>query len=137
MSTRNLILLLLLSIVFYSCKNRNEKIISGSLNGRYWDVVKIKTDKFDNPRYCSYFGSNGDYFYYSYYFDEKLNKKIRIKFNYGDVIYPEKWYFENDSIINIQSFRYRILELTDNKLKIQNIEVSNDIKEYTRSAKSE
>ena len=128
---RNLYICILL--IFFSCKKEKEAIISGYLNGKYWDVMSVENRKFVHPKYCSYFGANNDYFYYVYRIDKNTNKKVRIKFDYGDVIYPDKWYLESDSVINIQSFRYRILRLSENTLKIQNIEVPSDITEYKLS----
>ncbi|MEM0578778.1 hypothetical protein [Flavobacterium polysaccharolyticum] len=133
MATKSSIILILTCLFFISCLNEKQTNLTGYFNGKYWDVISIDGHKYDKPRYSSFFGKNGDYFYYVYNYDEKENKKARSKFDYGDVIYPEMWHFENDSVVNIQSFRYRILKLTKTNFKIQNIEVSSDVTEYQLS----
>lgn len=134
MLTRSSVLLLIISLSFISCKDEKEKKLTGYFGGKYWDAISIDGNKYDKPRYSSFFGKNGNYYYYVYHFDEILNEKVRFKFDYGDVIYPEKWHFESDSVINIQSFRYRILKLTKTNFKIQNIEVPSNITEYKLSS---
>ncbi|MFN7098874.1 MAG: hypothetical protein ACK4M4_00695 [Flavobacterium sp.] len=121
-------------LCFFSCKSENEKKLIGYSNGKYWDLIKIKDYKYYKPKYSAYFGKNGDYLYYFFNVGDSNNTKERIKYDFGDVIYPEKWFFENDSIVSIQGFRYRILKLTNTHFEIQNLEVPDDIVEYKLSS---
>jgi hypothetical protein len=117
-----------------SCMDKKEKKLTGYFGGKYWDLTNIGNRYYKKPRYSCFFSKSGDYHYYVYNVSENNETKtVRVKFDYGDVIYPEKWYFENDSIINIQSFRYRVLKLTEKYFKIQNIEESSDIVVYQLS----
>ncbi len=75
MATKSSIILILTCLFFISCLNEKQTNLTGYFNGKYWDVISIDGHKYDKPRYSSFFGKNGDYFYYVYNYDEKENKK--------------------------------------------------------------
>src|SRR5947207_12046117 len=89
------ILLSLLSL--QSCShNKYREILTGK-NGFYWDVVQNGDRKFNSPGYSYFFNPNGGCIYYAYMKYPNTPTK-RVKFDYGDVVYPNTWQLNSDTL---------------------------------------
>ncbi|MES2545186.1 MAG: hypothetical protein V4548_09900 [Bacteroidota bacterium] len=129
----SIIIILIISILYYN-RNRNKIIVGSVFSGKYWDLVRIDNQKWGNEvYYLAYFNSNGNYISY-YKRPNKSGNGFRIvKFETGDMVYPDKWSLENDSILIENGYKHRILVLNDTFMKIQNIYDKTRIIEYRLS----
>ena len=109
---------------FSSCShNKNKEFLVGE-NGFYWDIVQDGDRKFSTPKYSYFFKSNGGCVYYAYmkYSDESAK---RVKFDYGDVVYPDTWQLKSDTL-EIQGFKNKIVSLTQDKIILIELNDSKD-----------
>ena len=86
---KNAIILFFLLALHGCSHNKYMEILTGE-NGFYWDIIQDANRKFSKPVYSYFFDTNGGCIYYAYM--KYPNKPIkRVKFDYGDVVYPQTW----------------------------------------------
>ena len=119
-----ILIALFFTVLFCTCSyNKYKELLVGG-NGFYWDVVQDGNRKFSIPRYSYFFGKSGGCVYYAYmkYPDKPIK---RVKFDYGDVVYPNTWELKSDTL-KIQGFQKKIISLTQNKITLIELNDSKD-----------
>lgn len=95
--------------VFQGC-SQPERLIRQKLTGNstlFWDIY----DRERGYVKASYsFSENGSWFYYLY----KDGKRTRMP--KGDMVYPDTWTIEKDSVLNLGGFKQKILKFDHDTL---------------------
>jgi len=119
-------LILSYSILSISCMHQDKKWIISGNSGKYWDIYRMRERNYLKARYGYYFKNNGECIYYSYSKNNINGNFKRDKFDFGDVIYTEKWSMKMDSVINILGIDYKISHLSKDKFIIVNVANNKD-----------
>ena len=106
-----------LLLIFISCRNSSNSTKLTGKTKRFWDVSY-------SPGYCYEFSRNGSCRYY--YYARTEGKAVRKLFPFDDVIVSNSWNFVNDSIIDINGYKYSYKFVNDTLLKLSNIRFLSD-----------
>ena len=127
---KNAIILFFLLALHGCSHNKYMEILTGE-NGFYWDIIQDANRKFSKPVYSYFFDTNGGCIYYAYM--KYPNKPIkRLKFDYGDVVYPQTWKLNSDTL-EIQGFKNKIVSITKDKIVLLERNESKDTLVLQRS----
>jgi hypothetical protein len=122
---------LLFLLSFYACsQNKYNEALVGK-NGLFWDVIQSGDRRFNTPRYSYFFDINGVCIYYTYMKYPNMPVK-RVKFDYGDVVYPNTWQLISDTL-QIQGFKHKIVSFTQDKIILIESNTSKDTLMLKRS----
>ena len=120
---KNATVLIFLLLLHACSHNKHSDILTGK-NGFYWDIIQDGDRKFIRPGYSYFFDTNGSCIYYAYmkYPNEPVK---RVMFDYGDVVYPNTWKLNFDTL-EIQGFQNKIISITQNKIVLIQLNESKD-----------
>ena len=112
------ILLLLGALLIIRCSNDRQPDLRQMLSsGHFWDCTQVDNVKGGlNSGYR--FLSSGECYYYYYKFWQGQRTDSVYRYDDDDVIVPDKWWLEGDSILIIRGIRHRILEYTSDHVAI-------------------
>jgi hypothetical protein len=81
-------------------------------------------ESYSSPFYCFNFKQNGECFYYYYKIDSI--SKVRLLYDFEDVIVPNTWKIYNNNTIQIQGVIYNIKLITEKQMILVNQKFSKD-----------
>ncbi len=102
-------------IIFFSCiacgsKQNLKKNLTGNC---FWDIHDPMISGSVNS--CYKFEANGDCYYLYYNFYNKKRTDSVSRYDNGDVVVPNKWYIDDDSL-KIRGLTYNIEKIADDSL---------------------